>query len=249
MSTAVRQLRDAYDPFALIYNRDIAETFCRRVWPVVERLLLSRMARHSRILDLCCGSGQMARELTKRGYPVTGLDGSEAMLRIARHNAPRADFALADAREFAFVMPFDAVLSIFNSFAHASTATELESMLRNARAALSQGGAMLFDLSMEEQYITKWRGSFGEVHEDVAWIVRASFDQKKRRALNDITLFQRDSSSQWQREDFAFQQHCYLESEIRDVLTRVGFAHIESFDAARDLGIEKESGRRFFLCS
>jgi len=248
MSIAGRQLRNAYDPFALIYNRDIAETFCERAWPAIERLLLSRVPGESRVLDLCCGSGQMARELTRCGHRVIGLDGSEAMLRIAKENAPQADFVLGDARDFTFSSPFDAVLSSFNSFAHAINTEELEAILRNARAALRGGGAMLFDLSMEEQYISKWRGSFGEVHEDVAWIVRASFDRKEQAARNDITVFRRDNYSQWQREDFVFQQHCYLESQTRAALSNAGFTHVESFDAARDLEIAKESGRRFFLC-
>lgn len=249
MSTAVRQLRDAYDPFALIYNRDIAETFCRRAWPIVEKLLLPVIPKHARILDLCCGSGQMARELGERGYCVTGLDGSEAMLRIARTNAPQADFVLADARDFRFTSPFDAVLSSFNSFAHAGSTAELTSILLNARSSLKVGGPMLFDVSMEEQYEAKWRGSFGEVHEDVSWIVRASFDREARIARNDITIFRRDSSLDWQRQDFAFHQRCHRESEIQAALKNAGFTHSQSFDAECDLGIQKESGRRFFLCS
>ncbi len=249
MTTAIEQRRDAYDPFALIYNRDIAETFCRRAWPAVERLLLSRVPKHARILDLCCGSGQMARELTGRGYRVIGLDGSEAMLRIARENAPVADFILGDARDFSFTSPFEAVLSSFNSLAHAGTVAELQTILQNARGALKSGGSMLFDLSMEEQYQAKWRGSFGEVHEDAAWIVRASFNSNNRIARNDITVFRPGDSSCWLREDFTFQQRCHLESEIQAALANAGFAHVECLDAARDLGIEKESGRRFFLCS
>lgn len=249
MPTFIEQRSDVYDPFALIYNRDIAETFCQRAWPSVEQLLLSRIPGHSRILDLCCGSGQMARELTRRGHRVTGLDGSEAMLRIARTNAPSADSILCDARDFSFALPFDAVLSSFNSLAHASTVAELETILRNARRALKSGGSMLFDLSMEEQYQAKWRGSFGEVHDDAAWIVRASFNSNTRVARNDISIFRHDSSSCWQREDFTFQQRCYSENEVRTALANARFTRIDSFDAARDLGIERESGRRFFLCS
>jgi len=248
MSTAARQLRSVYDPFALIYNRDIAETFCRRAGPAIEGLLLASVPEHSRILDLCCGSGQMARELVARGHRVTGLDSSEEMIRIARGNAPAADFILADAFHFAFAHSFDAVLSSFNSFAHAATLSELETILSNTRAALKAGCPFLFDLSMEEQYLAKWRGSFGEVHNDLAWIVRPSFDRSSRIAHNDITILRRGGKSSWQREDFAFPQRCHLEGEVRAALSRAGFQHVVSFDAERDLGISSELGRRFFLC-
>jgi SAM-dependent methyltransferase len=247
MSTAARQLRDAYDPFALIYNSGMAEDFCRRAWPVVERLLLSQIPQHGRVLDLCCGSGQFARELSCRGYTVAGLDGSEQMIRIAQANAPRASFVLADARDFALAPDFDAVLASFNSLAHSTNVNELTCILRNARYALRPHAPMLFDLSMQEAYTSKWRGSFGEASPDVAWIVRPSFDLDTRLAQNDVTVFHHRGQT-WLREDFSIHQRCFSESEIRSAITRAGFVRIESFDAESDLGMSNEHGRRFFLC-
>ena len=36
------------------------------------------------VLDVCCGTGLLAAELVARGYRVTGVDASEAMLDRAR---------------------------------------------------------------------------------------------------------------------------------------------------------------------
>ncbi len=248
MSTAVRQLRDAYDPFALIYNRGMAEDFCQRAWPLVEKLLLSRTLKHARILDLCCGSGQMARELSHRDYRVTGLDGSEAMIAIAKQNAPNADFILADAKAFSLAPVFDAITSTFNSLAHAANVDELVAILRNGRTALKANGTMLFDLSMEEAYTVKWRGSFGDAQADVAWINRPSYDRDSRTATNAVTVFRRNHTN-WQRDDFTIHQRCFSEDEIQAALSQAGFSNVASFDAQRDLGMKNESGRRFFLCS
>jgi len=248
MSTAVRQFRDAYDPFALIYNRGMAEDFCRRAWPIVEKLLLSRIPKRARLLDLCCGSGQVARELSERNYRVTGLDGSAAMIAIAQENAPQADFILADARAFSFAQIFDGVISSFNSLAHAATLDELTAILRNAKCALNNQGPLLFDLSMEEAYTSKWRGSFGDAHPDAAWIVHPHYDRDSRTATNSITLFRRNGDA-WYRDDFAIHQRCFSENEIRSALAHAGFTNTDSYDAERDLGMTSESGRRFFLCS
>lgn len=247
MVIAPQQRLDAYDPMALIYNRTIAEDFCRRAFPVIERLLLSQLPRRARILDLCCGSGQMARELTRCGYEVVGLDGSEKMIGFARTNAPEAVLFLADARAFSTSRCFDAVLSTFNSFAHASTISELEAIFRNVRAALKPDALFLFDISMEEAYTSKWRGSFGDVQEDVAWIVRPTYDAETKIARNDVTIFQRNSSS-WHRTDLSISQRCYSEQEIRAALSAAGFQKVASYDAERDLAMQKEAGRRFFLC-
>ena len=42
------------------------------------------------VVDLGCGSGRWAHELTRAGYAVGGVDQSSAMIRIARQAAPRA---------------------------------------------------------------------------------------------------------------------------------------------------------------
>jgi SAM-dependent methyltransferase len=53
-----------------------------------------------RTLDVACGTGFLTRHL---GGDVVGLDQSEAMLAIAREQAPRAEFVRGDALE----LPFD----------------------------------------------------------------------------------------------------------------------------------------------
>jgi SAM-dependent methyltransferase len=247
MSTSAGQRLDGYDPFATIYSSTIAEDFCRRVLPIVHKLLLQQLPPGARILDLCCGSGQMARELTAEGFRVVGLDVSEQMIEHARQIAPRAFFFMADARNLYLEPNFDAVLSSFNSLAHASSLRELQQIFANVRAALKPSAPMLFDLSMEEAYTSKWRGSFGGAQDELEWTVRPSYDPTTRRARNDVSLFRRQGTS-WHRHDFAIPQTCHSESEIQTALRRSGFHDVSCYDAERDLQMRHESGRLFFLC-
>ena len=64
-----------------------------------------------RILDLGCGTGQLAAEIAKAGAYVVGFDNSPDMLADARKNFPDLTFVLADAASFDFPEPFDAVFS------------------------------------------------------------------------------------------------------------------------------------------
>jgi SAM-dependent methyltransferase len=189
----------------------------------------------------------MARELTHRSYRVIGLDGSQEMIRIAQKNAPFATFLLGDARNFSLAAQFDAVLSSFNSLAHASTSTELIQILRNARASLKPDGMLLFDLSMEQAYTTKWHGSFGDMQSDFAWIVQPSYNYESHRAINDITVFTR-TGKYWRRADFSISQRCFSEEEVCSALADAGFKQVSHYDAESDLGMVNESGRQFFLC-
>ena len=64
-----------------------------------------------RILDIGCGTGRHSIELAKRGYPVTGIDLSESMLKKAEENAKRENvkvtFENHDARKLSFKSEFD----------------------------------------------------------------------------------------------------------------------------------------------
>jgi SAM-dependent methyltransferase len=260
-----------YNLFAEAYNRWMAEDFCRRAFPAIERLFLPRLAINGaldrckgpsslRILDVCCGSGQMARSLDHRGFDVTGLDASNEMLRWARRNAPGATFILADARSFALPPIFAGVLSTFNSLAHVGNITELEAVFRNVHAALLPGAPFLFDLSTEEAYTSKWRGSFGLAAHDYACVVEPSYDATRRVGRNQVTLFRaemsphpdtladRERPSVWHRSDFCIEQQCHAQPDLLLALNAAGFVRIETYDAQRDLGMTGEGGRLFFLC-
>ena len=61
------------------------------------------IASETKILDLCCGSGQATRFLVQSSQDVTGLDVSPVSLKRAKQNVPQAQYveALAEAMPFA----------------------------------------------------------------------------------------------------------------------------------------------------
>ena len=94
------KMYSSYDSFAWMYNKHWGNTFLPVVLPILDNLVLTKISKNARILDLCCGTGQMAQQLKTLGYRVTGIDGSPEMLRYARENAPGVEFLQADARSF-----------------------------------------------------------------------------------------------------------------------------------------------------
>src|SRR5262245_53270333 len=108
---------DPYDRLAGVYNRYLSG-FGLRVLPVLTRLALCRLPMGAGVLDLCCGTGQLAELLSQQSFRVTGLDNSAGMLEFARANAPTAKFVLADARDFSLPCLFDAAVSVHDSINH-----------------------------------------------------------------------------------------------------------------------------------
>ena len=187
MTTATRYTD--YDPWAWLYNQSEAHLAIARIMPALDKLLFPHLPENGRILDLCCGTGQVSHQLTLRGYQVTGLDGSEKMLHYARKNAPQVQFVLDDARSFIFPSSFDATICTDSSLNHIMSLEDLKRVFQNTYATLKDGGLFLFDLGLEDRYhnidITD-----GELQANYAWTVGETYDLESKTGTFTITLFQ-----------------------------------------------------------
>ncbi|MGM7724227.1 class I SAM-dependent methyltransferase [Metabacillus sp. Hm71] len=64
-----------------------------------------------KILDLGCGTGDLAQKIVDYGSDVVGVDKSENMIAQARSKYPDIHFEIRDATNLAFNQQFDAVFS------------------------------------------------------------------------------------------------------------------------------------------
>jgi SAM-dependent methyltransferase len=98
-----------------------------------------------KILDAGCGAGGACVEAAKLGCEVTGIDASEALLAVARHQLPGARFEEADLEALPFGhSAFDAVIAV-NSIMYvadiARAMTELARVTRSkGRVAITTWG-------------------------------------------------------------------------------------------------------------
>ncbi|HMG29255.1 MAG TPA: methyltransferase domain-containing protein [Jiangellaceae bacterium] len=63
------------------------------------------------VLDLGCGTGDLAARIAETGARVIGIDSDPAMVAAARERLPDADLRVADAHDFTVDEPVDAVFS------------------------------------------------------------------------------------------------------------------------------------------
>ena len=98
--------------------------------------------RGERILDLGCGTGHLTAQLAAAGAEVVGIDSAPAMIAQARRAYPALHFEVADARDFAFAQPFDAVFS--NAALH--WVRPPEPVIACVRRALTPGGRFVAEL-------------------------------------------------------------------------------------------------------
>lgn len=233
-------MKQAYNLFSKVYNEEWGH-WTNRVFPLVERHVLQYLRSGDSFLDLCCGTGQMAKALCERGFKVTGIDLAEEMLAYAKKNAPEATFLVADARSFSLEEEsFAAVGCFYDSLNHLLSEEELRQAFSNVYRVLAKDGFFLFDLNMEEGYLQRWR-SFHIDKEEYVCVVRSHYEQAEKLATMKVIMFQKEGEL-WSREDLVFTQRCYEPDAVVKLLNEAGFAKVEPFQQ------EGFQGRLFFLC-
>jgi demethylmenaquinone methyltransferase/2-methoxy-6-polyprenyl-1,4-benzoquinol methylase len=139
------------DLFAAIATRydlinDLQSFGLHRVWKrrLVRRATVNPAAR---ALDLCCGTGDVAFALARRGLDVTGLDFSEPMLAVAGRRAAslsgaacRVRFLLGDAQQIPFP---DASFDVVTVSYGLRNLASLETGLREMGRVVKPGGRVL----------------------------------------------------------------------------------------------------------
>ena len=140
---------------------DSSEQRARRLlpaaMPALERLFFSRVPAAAHVLDVCCGSGHVTKELVRRGYRVTGVDASEGLIALAKREMSEVDWRVQDARHLRLESQYAAALSTFDSLNHVLTPEELLQIFEGVHGALQAGALFAFDMNLDEAYRTDMR--------------------------------------------------------------------------------------------
>lgn len=108
------------------------------------------LAKGSAVLDVCCGIGRHALELSKLGYKVTGVDYSATYIDIAREQARKRGlkvvFKQHDMRALPYRSVFDAAICMWTSFGYFDKQNDDLTTLKRIRRSLRPGGKFLIEL-------------------------------------------------------------------------------------------------------
>jgi SAM-dependent methyltransferase len=88
-------------------------------------------------LDIGCGEGRLARDLTERGHCVIGIDVGPTMLEAARAESPELEFVEADAAELPFE---DGAADLAIAFMSLMDIDDMRGAVREAARVLEPGG-------------------------------------------------------------------------------------------------------------
>jgi SAM-dependent methyltransferase len=207
------------------------------------------------LLDVCCGTGQLAVYFLERGYRVTGLDLSEHMLRYARENAGRhleitqAKFVQADASDFTMDEQFGLSVSTFDALNHLESELALRKCFQCVYSALVPDGYFIFDLNTRAG-LMRWNSMSVSEDEQITLITRGIYDGQSDRATARITGFIRNPDGLYERFEETVFNTVFDLQRVRDALLDTGWRYVHfarSQNLAAPIDEPEREGRAFIV--
>jgi len=190
--------------------------------------------KNLKILDVGCGTGRHAIELTKRGYDVTGIDLSESQLESARKKAAQQhleiDFQQQDARDLPFEDEFDVGIMLCEGGFPLMETDEMNfEILKNVTKSLKENGKFIFTTlnGLFPLFHSVEKFLEGESEEGNATYRSNTFDLMTFRDYN-ITELEDDDGN---KKTLESNERYYVPSEITWLLKSLGYQKIDIYGA------------------
>ena len=240
--------------FARVYNllwTGFARDLAPRLYDFYSRSALEQRERS--LLDLCCGTGQLSLYFLERGFRVTGLDLSEAMLEHAQANAAaytasgQARFVQGDAAAFRLDERFGFVVSSFDALNHLPDLNALRACFACVHAVTLAGGSFIFDLNTRSG-LKRWN-SISISETDEALVVNHGIYDGGEKAYARIHGFVRDEDGRYSRFEENVYNTAFELAAVQAALLDVGWRNVvcaSGPDLSSPL-TEPESAGRVFI--
>jgi len=206
---------------AYIHHTGYAD-FVLRAAPGLLRILRQSKLRGGLVVDLGCGGGLWARELTQHGYDVFGVDISPAMIALARETAPQARFR---AGSFLTVdlppcVAVTALGEVLNYTFDRRNGRELARFFKRVHDALKPSGLFIFDVAGPNRELGRSARRWSAGRD---WAILLETSTRADRLTRAMTVF-RKTGIGYRRSEEVHHLRIYRPGDILQSLRKAGFS-------------------------
>jgi len=173
------------------------------------------------VLDVGCGTGLLAAELTARGYRVVGVDASHDMLERARDRlGPDAALTLANLPDLEVDGVFDAVVCTLDGITYL-TPEELTPAAVAFASRLRPGGWLVFDVHTDAMMAFTVGQPIVEGEKDGhRFVIESAVDPDTRRSDTRIEVIPPDGGAPFTEQH---RQHFHQPADVEAAIVAAGF--------------------------
>ena len=225
----------SYDVFAAYYDALMQNAGYAERAAAYRELLCRYGAEDGILLDLACGTGNMALEMCRYGYDVIGADASAAMLSEAQRKAAEEDknilFLCQPMQCLDLFGTVRATICALDSLNHLTRKADVEETIRRVALFTEPGGVFVFDVNTvyKHRHILA-DNAFVLETDDVFCVWQNAYRAKDDSVRITLDFFTEDGGV-YLRSTESFRERAYDTQWLCMILERYGFAVCEVLSA------------------
>lgn len=241
----------SYSKMAAIYDRLMTDAPYEQ-WVNWIEGQVSYYGNGKQLLDVGCGTGEIAVRLAKKAFNVTGIDLSPDMLAVANAKCDKLEFkqpyfVQQDMRQLHLDEIFDVAVSLCDSLNYLDSQKDLEQTFKKVYHQLKPGGLFLFDCHSTCKIDQFFAGhQFSAVEEDIAYIWDCFAGDEPHSVDHELTFFVENAHGTYDRFDEHHYQRTYSVETYRHLLNKAGFELVEITSDFTNKKPKDDSERLFF---
>ncbi len=183
-----------------------------------------------RILDIGCATGDLAIELAKQGFAVSGIDLNRKMIEIAKERIRdkdiSVDFKVLNMMDLSADEKYDCVLCLGNTLPHITTWKDLNGFVELLYKVLNKNGYFIFQILNYDKILKDKKIEFNRI-ESREYI----FEREYPEIGEDGIIFRIKYYDKITHEEYADSTKLLpiRKNKILECLSRNGFADAECF--------------------
>jgi len=179
-------------------------------------------------VDLACGTGSVALELSALGYDMIGIDRSEQMLAAAASKAPPSGANILwlqqDMSEFELYGTVGLIVSALDSINYLTEPYKLERCFKLVHNYLDPGGLFVFDVNTKYKFEKVYACRDFVLESDgvlCAW--RSEYSPRSGICKFYLSIFTDEGGGLWRRQDEVQTERYWSGRKLRAMLADAGF--------------------------
>ena len=222
------------DIFAqIVLDRETGESLERITKFLIEKL---KLKPNDVIFDQCCGTGSVSNALESQGFKAIGVDIIDGYIEKAQKFAAEkqlnTEFYADDAFTFKPNQSCDAAINWYTSFGYFDDDKKNIEMLKRVYETLKNGGLFALDYSNTLVQVRRAEEPYTEHYETT--LTNGETVNVERIIYFDLERGMRGShwnykTSGGYESTKSGESRMYMPSELKDMLTEVGFNEIEFY--------------------
>lgn len=242
-------MRAAFETFALIYNQ-VMDNSLYEAWLA---FTLRHINEQNQLLELACGTGELAIQFAKQGFGVTAIDLSEEMLAMANQQAQEKEvdvqFVQADMLDLTDIGHYEIVTCYSDSICFLADEKAVQTAFEQVNQVLKENGIFLFDVhSLYQMDDIFPEYNYHYQTDDFAFLWESYPTEVPHSIEHFLTFFIKNGEETFTREDELHVERTYPIETYRRLLKQAGFSQVELYADFKDCLPTKTSRRWFFVC-